>query len=251
MGAALGLFPALEPYVDAERLARYTAATETFLRAMQRDRMLHEDGSVGMGRALIIDPLRPPGRRKPEPYLVATALVGIETRAWLYRRTQRPELRQQARQSLEYTLAQISDDGFREPAGRREGSIRIAAYVQEGWMAADAFLDDPAVLVRLRQALPAHVRWLLSQQRADGTWDAPETGTFPRTPAIVSFLMWYDERCKSSPEVRQAIRRASQTWIDRKRWDAIGLWGESDDEEVLRALAGRALAAWARDRFVF
>lgn len=251
MGAAVGLFPALEPHVDDVRLARYTAATELFLRSMKRDRMLHEDGSVGMGRSLIIDPLRPPGRANPEPYLVATALVGIEARAWLYRRTKRPELREQAMRSLEYTLSQISDDGFREPAGRREGSIRIAAYVQEGWMAADAFLEDPAVLVRLRKALPAHVRWLLREQRADGTWDAPEDGTFTRTPAIVSFLMWYDERCKSSPEVRKAIRRASLTWVDRERWEAIGLWGDGADHEVLRALTGRPLAALALDRFVF
>jgi len=251
MGAAVGLFPAIEPYADELRILRYVDATEKFLRGMTRDKMLHADGSVGMGRALIVDEVGPRRRANPEPYLVSSALVGIEARAWLYRRTRRPELKQQAMKSLEYTLSQITSDGFREPAGRREGSIRIAAYVQEGWMAADALLDDPAVLVRLRAALPTHVEWLLREQRKDGTWDAPEDGSFSRTPAIVTFLMWYDERCKSRSDVRAAVRRASTTLANRERWDAIGLWGTNEHEEVLRALAGRPLAALARDRFVF
>lgn len=251
MGAAVGLFPALEPHVDEARLLRYQAAAEKFLLALKRDKVLYPDGSVGMGRLLVIDPLRRPGRTKPEPYLVSTALVGIETRAWLYRRTQRPELRDDALRSLEYTLSQITTDGFLEPAGRREGSIRIAAYVQEGWMAADAFLDDPAVLQRLRDALPVHVEWLLRMQREDGTWDAPEEGSFSRTPAIVTFLMWYDERCQPSPVVQDAVRRASQTLVSRERWDAIGLWKTDDHAEVMRALSGRPLAALARDKFVF
>jgi hypothetical protein len=251
MGAAAAIFPAVEPYVDEERLKRYEAAVEKFLNELARLKMLHADGSVGMGRDLIDDPLRGPRRPSPEPYLVSSALVGVEARAWLYRRTRRPELREQAIRSLDYTLSQICPDGFREPAGRREGSIRISSYVQEGWMAADQFLDDPRVIERLRRALPPHVAWLLESQRPDGTWEAPEDGSLSRTPPILVFLMWYDERCESRADVRAAVRRAGAGLRDRLYADSNGTSPPTDHSEVLHALSGRALAALARDRFVF
>lgn len=251
MGAALGIFPMLEPHVDEARLQRYQEAAERFLAGLRRDRMLHDDGGVGLGRPMVS--VR--GRRVravTAPYLVSTALCGIEVRAWLYRRTGEVAYRDAALASLEYTLSQIDAKGrFIEETSRQEGLLRVAAYVQEGWMAADQLLEDSGALARLRAALPAHVGWILREQRADGTWDDGLEGSAARTPPIVNFLIWYDQRCEKRDDVRGAIRRAARTWQATERWEAMGLFRDDEHHEVQRALLGRPLAALAAGRYVF
>lgn len=248
MGAAAAIFPAVEPYVDAARLQRYEAAMDRFLRRLASEKMLWDTGAVGLGRELVHDPLRIPRRASSEPYLVSTALVGIECRAWMYHRTRRPEYRDAALKSLDYSLSQITAAGFLEPQANKEGVLRTVAYVQEGWMAADLYLDDASVLPKLRRALRPHVAWILSLQKADGTWDGKGEGTFARTPAIVNFLLWYDQRCESRAEVRAAIARAAATWTDPDRWSSVGLLRAGEHHEVQRALVGRTLAALAAGR---
>ena len=71
-----------------------------------------------------------------------------------------------------------------------------------------------------------------------------------RTPAIVDFLIWYDERCQASEDVRRAVRRASATLANPDTWYELGLARAGRNEEVMRAIAGRPLAAMAAGRFV-
>ena len=248
MAAAVGLFPALEAHVDTARAARYERAAARFLWGLERERMWLPNGAVGVGRNIVID--RRGGRNRPqrEPYLVSTALAGVAVPAWLYRRTGKEEYRDRDRAALDYTLSQISPDGFAEPVGKREGSLRIAAYVQEGWMAADAYLGDPQLRRRLRDALRPHVDWLLRLQKPDGTWEGEGTGGFSRTPAIVDFLIWYDQACQSRRDVQRAVARAGAVFADPDRWRDWGLYRVGEDHEVLRALAGRPLAALVADR---
>jgi hypothetical protein len=123
--------------------------------------------------------------------------------------------------------------------------LTVAAYAQEGWMAADLLLDDAQVTARLRQALPPHVEWLLRTQRSDGTWDSDVRGDFARTPAIADFLIWYDQRCESRDDVKAAVRKAGAFLMDPKRWEKRGFLDASDTAEIWRALVGRPLAALA------
>ena len=46
------------------------------------------------------------------------------------------------------------------------------------------------------------------------------------------------------------MRRASQVLLDPERWPAYGLYRTGKHEDVLRAIAGRPLAALAGARFV-
>jgi hypothetical protein len=249
MAVAVGLFAALEPYVEDGRRRRYEAAAARFVEALERDGMILPSGACGIGwadtRAVT------PERALRTPYLVSTALAGIEVQAWLFERTGRPEYRERALRSLDYTLSQIGPDGSLPYVTREDGPLATAAYVQEGWMAADAFLQDHDVLAKLRRALPAHVTWLLRSQRADGTWDSGAEGEFARTPAIVDFLIWYDQRCEGRADVRLAVRRGSAALIDPDRWLAAGVFGTGKHEDVLRAVMGRPLAALAQEHFVF
>jgi hypothetical protein len=185
---------------------------------------------------------------------VSTALAGIETHAWLYAQTRAPEYARRARAALDYTLSALQPDGSLPPfvsGDIHEGRFVAAAYVPEGWMAADRFLDDPSVLEALRRALPPHVAWLVRTQNADGTWGDAAEGEAARAVAIPNFLIWYDRRCESRPEVREAVRRAGAALVDPDRWLAAGVLRPGKHEDVLRALAGRTLAAIASGEPVF
>ena len=252
MAAVVGLFAALEPHVDSLRARGYVDATRRFVAALERDGMLLPSGACGVGWMETRE--RHDSTAVRAPYLVSTALAGIEVHAWMHARTGEARYRDRALAALDYTLSRIEPDGSLPPADvgeEPEGGYVAAAYVEEGWMAADVFLQDPRVLERLKIALPPHVEWLLRTQRPDGTWgDRGANGEFARTPAIVDFLIWYDQRCEAREDVRRAVLRASTTLADPDAWHSIGLARAGRNEEVMRAITGRSLAAMAAGRFV-
>jgi hypothetical protein len=246
MAVATALFAALDPLVDAARRERYLAAAGLFL----------PSGALGIGwRTSLADLLEAASRgtRAPSwraPYLVSSALAGVELHAWLARHRSAPAHRERARAALEFTLSQLQPDGSLPSRETGEGRLLTAAYVQEGWMAAEALLADPEPGRRLCDRLQVHVAWLLREQRDDGTWDGGSEGEFARTPAILDFLVWYDRRCGPGKEVLRAVRRGS-SWTDARLWDERGLFGGDEHHEVLRAILGRALAALAAEQPVY
>jgi len=147
MAAALGIFPALEPYAGEERLRRYEACARRFASAMERDGMVLQSGAIGIGWPGTY--IRVRRRARHDPYLVSTALAGIELYGWLYHREGKPADRDKALRALDFTLSQLQPDGTFPRSvmiqGKTESHITAAAYVQEGWMAADVLLNDPQV----------------------------------------------------------------------------------------------------------
>jgi len=249
MGAALGIFHALEPYADSIQVRRWQQAAERFLQAMRRDNLIAKSGAIGFGwpvdEAGLVRAWRSDVGWADDPYLVSTALVGIELQAWLFRRTGERSYRDGAVAALDWTLAQIGADGALPARIRGEGVYTVAAYVQEGWMAADLLLEDPQVHEQLCRSLATHVDWLLRTQQRDGTWESQVRGDFARTPGIVDFLIWYDQRCHQRRDVQKAVQRASALFVDPERWQAAGKLDADEHREILRALLGRPLAALA------
>ena len=249
MAAVVALYAELAPLVEPAHARRYVASAEKFAAALERDGMLLSSGAVGVGWSDTRTPSESTVVRTP--YLVSTSLAGIGVHAWLFSRTQNAMYRERALRSLGYTLAQIQPDGSLaglEMGETIEGPFLVAAYAQEGWMAADAYLGDDAVRERLRRALPAHVDWLVRSQRPDGTWDSGADGEFARTTPIVSFLLWYQQRCAPNPGARAAVQRAAVTLTDPDRWVANGILRAGKHEEVLRALSSRPLTALSSAR---
>jgi hypothetical protein len=253
MGVVVDLFTALAAHVEPAHARQYEAAAVRFATALERDGMLLPTGAYGVGWTQTeITSERTVDRT---PYLVSTALAGVELHAWLFERTHEARYRSRAIEALDYTLSQLAPDGSfpsHAPGAPGEGAFLTAAYVQEGWMAADVFLNDGDLRQRWRTALPAHIAWLLRSQQPNGTWGSTgPDGEFARTPAILSFLIWYDERVEAREDVRQAIRRASVALLDPDQWRDLGLMRAGKDEDVLRAITLRPLASMAADRFVF
>lgn len=247
IGAAVGTFAALEPYADSARIKTWEAAAVRFSQSLEQDAMFLPSGALGIGWPNSYIP-RIRQRTDRSPYLVSTALAGIEVQAWLWKRTGDAKYRERALHALEYTLSQLQPDGALPVHASGEGSLTAASYVEEGWMMIDWLWQDPAVLARLRDTLRTHVRWLLAQQRPDGSWDGGADGEFARTPAIAGFLMWYDQRCQASPEVKLAVQRASRALSDPQVWPRSGLFRAGAHHEVQRAHSLRALAAMAAGR---
>ena len=246
MAAVVGLYATLAPHVDAATLERFTASAHRFAAALERDGLLLANGACAVGWMATRDRAEAAALR--EPYLVSTALAGVATHAWLYARTREPEFARRARAALDYTLAAIGPDGAlpRIDVGDvHEGPYLAAAYVQEGWMAADRHLGDDAVRAQLRRALRPHVDWLLRTQRPDGTWGEQSDGESARAIAIPNFLVWYERRCESRADVRAALHRAAAGLANPDRWFDLGLSRAGKHEDVQRALAGRTLAALA------
>jgi hypothetical protein len=255
LGAAVGLFAALDPHINEPRRTAYLQAGRAFAAAMQRDHAFLDDGAVATGWRASIATLEQTSARgflprlESRPYLVSTSLAGIEVHAWLFRHVGDPKYRDRALAALEFTLTQLQANGSLPRQGTREGRMRVAAYVQEGWMAADILLEDDDILEKLRVALQPHVRWLVRTQRDDGTWDTGAEGEFARTAAILDFLIWYDQRCEPSRDVQLAVRRGSRAYLDPARWPWF--FREGEHHAVLRAIAGRPMAAMAAERYFF
>ena len=270
MAAALAVFVALEPHCGPERSARYEAAAVRFLDALARDGMIVKSTSaIGVGFPMSQKPDH--ARRvwnskigyADEPYMVSTSLAGLAVQSWLASRTGKPEYAARAKAALAWSLSRVDSSGIVPVIRGQEGPFGVAAYVQEGWMAADAWLDDPSVRDLLRRELPRHVRWLLRSQGPDGAWSSGVRGDFARTPAIVDFLLWYDECFGPREDVRLAVQRATPALIavsqfvvappadkarQPKNLPAAAAALVPLDLEVLSALVGRPLAALARGR---
>jgi hypothetical protein len=246
MAAALGLFMVLEPHVDAARLARYQATTEKFLQALERDGLFLKSGAVALGwpEGGVCGGEQRMWRsdvgHSHQPYLVSTALAGIVLPAWLHHRTGDAAHAARARRTLDFTLSEIQTDGSVSYLETKEGPYWSAAYVQQGWVAADSLLGDPALRVRLREALRPHVDYLVRTQRPDGLWGDP-TNEFARSPSIATFLLWYDSKCGPRDDVRAAILKANRRLSDRAGWAGLGMVKSGIVADILRAFTASAL----------
>lgn len=258
MAAAVALFGSVEPHAAAARLPAYEECAAKYIRGLERDGLILDSGGVGLGWPL--DETAPAGARawrsdmgwSDSEYLVATALAGIEVNAWLYHRTQAETYRTRAWRALDVTLARLKPDGSFPTVGPQEGPLQVAFYVHEGWIAADAWLQDPARTGRLCTASAVHAGVLTAAQQPDGTWTSSKAGDSARTDGLVNFLLWREAHCGSEPDVHRAVERSRRFLVQPHRWGEFNVLvaGQPVEElsEIRRAFLGRPLAAVVRGR---
>jgi hypothetical protein len=247
MGAALGIFAALEPHADSLQLARYVRTAERFVAALERDRLILPDGAVCVGWPLGDHPERVQRAWRsdvgwsddpyswPRPWLASRSTPGSTGERV------RPRYRERALRALDWTVAQLGPDGGLPDFARPEGGVRDRRLRGGRMDGGDAYLAADSLHLGLCRELDAHVRWLLRTQAADGTLGRCRRRA-ARTPAIVGFLVWCQSRCGIVPNC--ASRRPGRQGARPLRRD-LAPGQDAAHDEVLRAMVGRPLAALA------
>jgi hypothetical protein len=213
MAAVVGLLATLEPYADPERLKHYETSAARFVTALEHDGMSLASGAYGIGWHNTRDRTEDAVAR--EPYLISTSLAGIEVHSWLYSRTHEERYRTRALAALEYTISQLQPDGsFPDtyPGGILEGSLMVAAYVEEGWMAADRHLPQMMWPQPLAGAI-AGASLVAASAIAELNGARPSPTASTPAPNIVNFLIWYDEKVEHREDIRRAVQRQRDSRI--------------------------------------
>ncbi len=256
MAAAVAVFGALEAAgVAPEKLPAYESAAAHFVTALEHEGLVLPSGGVGLGWPLgekaagATRAWRSDVGWSDDEYMVSTALAGIEIHAWLFHRTQDDKYRARALAALRVTVSRLKTDGSLPTRGKQEGPLQVAAYVEEGWLAAVAWLG-PEAAVLVRNAAATHVPWLLGLQGADGGWNNGNPGDAARTPQLVNYLLWVAQQTPAIAGAETAVGRARHYYFDAKALRARAFFADGDLQEIHRALAGRTLAALVTGRYV-
>jgi hypothetical protein len=261
--SALGLLFVLHPRVDADRRARYEAATLRFVAAAENTGLVYDSGAWGVGwsaeTATVLVPFR-------DPYTIASSLAGAMVSTWLHVHTGEEHHRERAGRALRWILSTMREDGVipyvlatdgadldraDDPDHARvlydEWRYDTSAYVGEGLIAFDRHGATPAWRAELREGIRPHVEFLLRSQNPDGSWGVPRSPDQKRSPGVANFLTWWLVDVEDDPRVRRALCRFEAFLGVREQARSFGIVpaGASgvQDHLIVTALTGRALAS--------
>ena len=272
-GSALGLFIALNRYVDKDRQKAYFDSVHRYVTAIQSDGLINPSGAIGTGwRADQQGNIT--GTYKDE-YTISSALTGGEIFTWMYHVTREDKYRGIAYRSLMWILGTMRADGVipyvlageGSPLGTKgnaETEARLwdlerymtSAYVGEGIIAFDIYCDQPAWKAEIRRKIKPHIEMLVRTQNPDGTWGAPDSQKIwdqKRSPAIVNLLIWYYRQVERDPKIAEAVRRFDRFLMNPDNAKAFGIlsagaqvnWKVSSPEtrvDCVTGIGGHAMA---------
>lgn len=197
---------------DPQGLGR--GATSTWLIRDGADR-----GALGCGYYL--------GHLSVKPYTVSTATTGGAFFAALHGLTGNPEYAEVARGAVAWLL------GIRKPDGEipyildgetsDEWPLDTLTYAAEAFIAADAYLKDPAVRALLGRELGRTVEWLLARQNPDGSWGEARSADQQRSPRVATLLAWRYRSAGRDERVRTALGKYCAFLLDPKNAADYGL----------------------------
>ncbi|PTY00377.1 hypothetical protein DB354_01845 [Opitutus sp. ER46] len=276
-GSALGLLMVLNRHADPGRQARYRAAMQRYIAAVQANRLIQPSGAFGVGfrtkaQGTVLVPWR-------DEYTISSALSGGVVCTWLYHATQDARYRELAHQALGWIMSTQRDDGAIPYVLKGDGGdlakrgdpatdfvlwekhrFQAVAYVGEAVIAFDRYCDQPAWRRRLRDQAGATVEFLLRTQNADGTWGYKDSENparsydQKRSPGVSHLLVWYYTNVRADDRVAAAVRRFNAFLLNRANQRGFGLLQAGGDasnpsplgaftqNDVVTALTGRALA---------
>ncbi len=263
-GSALGLLVNYYKFASPDQRRRIDAALARYRRMVTEkgeahDRgFINDDGSLGIGFRGYKDGL--PVGPMYKSYTIATSLTGAEIFAALYYMHGNEADKKIAVRATDWLLKSIMYNGAFphiidewDPARKHayvEKLYHASAYVDEGLIAAYAYLDDPALKRRISEAMARHAEWLLNTQNSDGGWGAPRTYDSTRGHGVVNALVWYHENVRRDPRIAAAVRRYYLLLLDddRESYTEVAAAKLSEwpwqvpGEHVSTSLAGRAVA---------
>lgn len=271
-GSALSLLIVLYKHVDRQHQARYMDSVQRYVDSLQKDHMIHANGSLGVGWEYVVDgKLTQP---IPDDYTTSSALTGGEIFTWMYHMTGEEKYRRWAYDALRWVLGTMRQDGVIPyvlaaygASLTRKGDphndflvwdeLRYlnADYVGEGIMSFDLHCDQAEWKSELRRMVKPNVEWLLATQNPAGNWSAPNqeegcraTFDISRTPGIANYLIWYYEQVEHDPRILSAVRRFDQFLLSPEKGKAFGLLTRTplvtpacNNQDTVTALTGYAL----------
>lgn len=262
-GSAIGLFIALDDLVDEQRRATYRDAARRHVAAIIDDGLVHPSGALGTGFRW-----SPRERRYeiyPDSYTISSALSGGMVFAWVHHLTSDPGYEEIAVGALRWIFTLTREDGRvpyvlageggdlerkDEPLVSRvlweQWPYNTAAYVGEGVIAFDRFIDDTTATREVRDAVRPLVEHVLDTQNDDGTWAQPLSEDQKRSPGVINLLAWYYRRVEADPRIPDAICRFATALTDPEMARSIGMWPRGTemgvDTAIITGIAGRAMA---------
>jgi hypothetical protein len=269
-GSAIGLFIALDRYVDEGRRQRYLDAVRRHVTAIQADGFINPSGGIGAGWQRLEDG-KSSGQATRE-YTVGSALCGGEVFTWMYHKTRDEKYRQTAVNALRWVLGTMARDGRIPYIFEAEGTdlgkkgdykndyllweripYDTAAYVGEGVAAFDMHCDNPDWRAEVRKKIVPHVEWLLQTQNCNGTWGIMDSHDQKRSPILVNFLSWFYRNVKKDRRIVRAIQKYDEYLLVPENAKAYGMlnWGarpgvplhgEDESNDTLTAMVGLAIA---------
>jgi len=272
-GSALGLLIVLYKHVDQDRQKRYMNAVQLYVNSLEKDGMIHANGSIGVGWEHVIDgKLTQP---IPDDYTTSSALTGGEIYTWMYHMTRQEKYRRTAYQSMHWVLSTMRKDGVipyvlaaygasLEKKGDPRNDFFVwdelrylnAAYVGEGLLSFDLHSGQDAWKADLRKMIKPNIEWLLATQNLSGNWSGPShepgcraTFDVSRTPGLANYLIWYYEQVDQDPRIVTAVRKFDRLLMDPQEGKTFGLLTrgklsttECNNQDSVTSLTGYALS---------
>ena len=268
-GSALGLFIVLYKHADHEHQQKYFEAVQRYIDSIQREGMIHPDGSFGTGWRRVVDgklttPLY-------DEYTLSSALTGSEIFTWMYHMTKKDQYREIAYNALRWVFSTMRSDGIIPHILGEDGfdwtrrnepemehklfstmTYGTSGYVGEGVLSFDLYCGNPAWKSWMEKAVKPNIEFLLRTQLADGTWSEHEQTSWDRTrsPGVVDYLIWYYEQVDRDPRIVKAVQRFDAFVLNPQNGKSYGLLNygaESETKDGIHAfntvtsLTGRAL----------
>ena len=178
-----------------------------------------DKGALGCGYYL--------GHLSVKPYTVSTATTGGAFFAALHGLTGRPEYAAVARGAVAWLLRVRKPDGeipyILDGETSADWPLDTLTYAAEAFVAADVYLEDPAVRDLLRRELRPTVEWLLARQNPDGSWGEARSADQQRSPRVATLLAWFYRNAGRDERVRTAVGKYAAFLLDPKNADAYGL----------------------------
>ncbi len=178
-----------------------------------------DKGALGCGYYL--------GHLSVKPYTVSTATTGGAFFAALHGLTGRPEYAAVARGAVGWLLRARKPDGEvpyildGEPSA--DWPLDTLTYAAEAFVAADAYLGDPAVRELLGRELKPTVEWLLARQNPDGSWGEARSADQQRSPRVATLLAWFYRRAGRDERIRTALQKYCAFLLDPNNAASYGL----------------------------
>jgi hypothetical protein len=167
------------------------------------------------------------GHLSVKPYTIATATTGGAFFSALYALTEKPEYKNIAQDAVSWLLKIRKPDGeipyVLDGQTSEDWPLDTLSYCTEAFIAADVYLKDAELKMKLGTELKPTVEWLLARQNPDGSWGVMQSPDQQRSPRAVTLLAWYYRNVEPDPKIKDAVLNYCLFLLDPEKSKDYGI----------------------------